>query len=375
MDTGLGREGYSNIGQGRIDEILSVKSQDRREIFEEAAGISKYRHRKEETERKLASAEENLLRIGDKIAELELQVEPLRVQAEKAKQYLSYREVLRGLEVTVWLDTLEKLGQTAKKAEEDYHSAVFILEQAHTALDSLYANSEALAEQLRQLDAQMEQCRDGIAALEQQAKAQEGQTAVLQAKQENNLQNMERIRQEMDDQQNRSGGLAAQIEQSQNRIAVLQAQREQLQQTLQKTMESAKALSDAASEMDADLLRSHGRQTAFLAKAAEKRAELNALTMSAPVHAGAHGKSQAGPGSRACAPAGNFAAGTGVPSTTAGSAGRSGSRLKHDRRLYAAPEGAAGKERSTGAGAERGQSGLGHDRAPDAPAPGDGAGI
>lgn len=281
MDTGLGREGYSNIGQGRIDEILSVKSQDRREIFEEAAGISKYRHRKEETERKLASAEENLLRIGDKIAELELQVEPLRVQAEKAKQYLSYREVLRGLEVTVWLDTLEKLGQTAKKAEEDYHSAVFILEQAHTALDSLYANSEALAEQLRQLDAQMEQCRDGIAALEQQAKAQEGQTAVLQAKQENNLQNMERIRQEMDDQQNRSGGLAAQIEQSQNRIAVLQAQREQLQQTLQKTMESAKALSDAASEMDADLLRSHGRQTAFLAKAAEKRAELNALTMSA----------------------------------------------------------------------------------------------
>lgn len=158
----------------------------------------------------------------------------------------------------------------------------------------------------------MEQCRDGIAALEQQAKAQEGQTAVLQAKQENNLQNMERIRQEMDDQQNRSGGLAAQIEQSQNRIAVLQAQREQLQQTLQKTMESAKALSDAASEMDADLLRSHGRQTAFLAKAAEKRAELNALTMSAPVHAGAHGKSQAGPGSRACAPAGNFAAGTGV---------------------------------------------------------------
>ncbi len=155
------------------------------------------------------------------------------------------------------------------------------MEQAQPALDSLYSKSEALAEQLRQLDAQMEQCRDGIAALEQQAKAQEGQTAVLQAKQENNLQNMERIRQEMDDQQNRSGGLAAQIEQSQNRIAVLQAQREQLQQTLQKTMESAKALSDAASEMDADLLRSHGRQTAFLAKAAEKRAELNALTMSA----------------------------------------------------------------------------------------------
>ena len=88
MDTGLGREGYSNIGQGRIDEILSLKSADRREIFEEAAGISKYRHRKEETERKLQHTEDNLLRIGDKVSELELQLEPLRQQSEKAKRYL-----------------------------------------------------------------------------------------------------------------------------------------------------------------------------------------------------------------------------------------------------------------------------------------------
>ena len=85
MDTGLGREGYSIIGQGRIDEILSVKSSDRREIFEEAAGISRFRHRKEESERKLERTEENLVRINDKIAELELQVEPLRQQAATAK--------------------------------------------------------------------------------------------------------------------------------------------------------------------------------------------------------------------------------------------------------------------------------------------------
>ena len=78
MDTGMGREGYSIIGQGKIDEILSVKSGERREVFEEAAGISKYRHRKEEAERKLERTQENLVRINDKIAELELQVEPLR---------------------------------------------------------------------------------------------------------------------------------------------------------------------------------------------------------------------------------------------------------------------------------------------------------
>ena len=94
MDTGMGREGYSIIGQGKIDEILSVKSGERREVFEEAAGISKYRHRKEESERKLQRTEENLVRINDKIAELELQVEPLRQQAETAKKYLVLRDEL-----------------------------------------------------------------------------------------------------------------------------------------------------------------------------------------------------------------------------------------------------------------------------------------
>ena len=101
MDTGLGREGYSIIGQGRIDEILSVKSADRREVFEEAAGISRYRHRKEEAERKLAHTDENLVRVNDKIAELELQVEPLREQSEKAKKYLVLRDERRGLEISV----------------------------------------------------------------------------------------------------------------------------------------------------------------------------------------------------------------------------------------------------------------------------------
>ena len=112
MDTGLGREGYSIIGQGRIDEILSVKSADRREIFEEAAGISRFRHRKEEAERKLERTDENLVRINDKISELELQVEPLRAQSEKAKKYLIFRDELRGLEISVWLDTLEPVSYT-----------------------------------------------------------------------------------------------------------------------------------------------------------------------------------------------------------------------------------------------------------------------
>ncbi|MBQ6540136.1 MAG: AAA family ATPase, partial [Oscillospiraceae bacterium] len=119
MDTGLGREGYSVIGQGRIDEILSQKSTDRREIFEEAAGISRYRHRKEEASRKLERSEESLVRINDKISELEYQVEPLRKQSETAKRYLMLRDQLRGLEISLWMDTLDGVSVRQEKLAAD----------------------------------------------------------------------------------------------------------------------------------------------------------------------------------------------------------------------------------------------------------------
>ena len=109
MDTGLGRDGYSIIGQGRIAEIVSSKSTDRREVFEEAAGISRFRYRKEEAERKLDKTEENLLRLGDKIEELELQVGPLKEQAAVAKQYLLLRDELKTAEISLWMATLDKL--------------------------------------------------------------------------------------------------------------------------------------------------------------------------------------------------------------------------------------------------------------------------
>ena len=166
MDTGLGREGYSNIGQGRIDEILSLKSADRREIFEEAAGISKYRHRKEETERKLMHTEDNLMRIGDKVSELELQLEPLRVQSEKATKYLELRDELQGIEVAVWLDKLDKLSAEAKKAEEDYTSASFVLQQAHDDLEKMYLSAEQMGAQLRHQNGAVDTLRDQVSLLE-----------------------------------------------------------------------------------------------------------------------------------------------------------------------------------------------------------------
>ena len=223
MDTGLGREGYSNIGQGRIDEILSLKSADRREIFEEAAGISKYRHRKEETERKLAHTEDNLMRIGDKVSELELQLEPLRVQSEKATKYLALRDELQGVEVAVWMDKLEKLSADAKKAEEDYTSAAFVLEQAHEELEKLYRSTEQMGADLRHQNNTVDTLRENVSMLEGTHQQIEGQIAILRSSIEHNEETIARNKEDLQGQESRSSGISVQLEQANSRIGEIDA--------------------------------------------------------------------------------------------------------------------------------------------------------
>ena len=145
MDTGIGREGYSVVGQGKIDEILSSKSEDRRHIFEEAAGISKYKYRKNEAEKKLAQTEENLLRIKDIVAELASQVGPLKIQSEKAKKFLDLREVLKILEINIAIVNIEKYRENAKKCENDLKIAVSQLEDARKKQNEIDAEIERLS--------------------------------------------------------------------------------------------------------------------------------------------------------------------------------------------------------------------------------------
>ena len=142
MDTGIGREGYSVVGQGKIDEILSSKSEDRRHIFEEAAGISKYKYRKNEAEKKLAQTEENLVRIKDIVAELAAQVGPLKTQSEKAKKFLDLREILKVLEINIAIVNIEKYRENAKKCENDLKIAVSQLEDARKKQGEIDAEIE-----------------------------------------------------------------------------------------------------------------------------------------------------------------------------------------------------------------------------------------
>ena len=277
MDTGLGREGYSNIGQGRIDEILSLKSGDRREIFEEAAGISKYRHRKEETERKLAHTEDNLLRIGDKVSELELQLEPLKVQSEKAKKYLEMKEELQGIEVAVWLESLERLSAAAKKAEEDHTNASAVLQQAHDDLDSLYHQAELLGEELRHRDGQLEEVRVESNLLEAAHQQMEGQMAVLQGSAANNRANVARIEEELNEEASRSGGIQSQIRQSDDRIVQIDAQRKRDQQELDRLGLELTAITASAQGMTRQFLELRAKQTTLTAELAVLEADGKAL--------------------------------------------------------------------------------------------------
>ena len=158
MNTGVGREGYSIIGQGKVAEMISKKSEERRNIFEEAAGISKYRHRKEESEKKLAATEDNLNRVKDILAELESRVVPLEKEAERARKFLDIREEKKRADVSLWLYDTKKIIDDIKKAEDSYRLSSMELEAAEEAIRDLNRQSENLYNKTlenRQLSAQL----------------------------------------------------------------------------------------------------------------------------------------------------------------------------------------------------------------------------
>ena len=280
MDTGLGREGYSNISQGRIDEILSLRSVDRREVFEEAAGISKFRHRKEETERRLANTQDNLTRIGDKISELELQVEPLRVQAEKARKYLAWREELKGLEVAVWLESLDKLAEAARKAEEDYRSAAFILEQSHDELDRLYNLSDSLAQTLHEQDAALEGIRTDIGEKQSSVREIEGRIAVYESNIQNNRTNIERMKLELQDADTRGETIRVQIAEHEARIAEIDGQSAALNAQILEKQDESRAFAASADELTKSYVQWSEIQTSIQEDLSDRRAQSAAIEQS-----------------------------------------------------------------------------------------------
>ncbi|MBC2870332.1 chromosome segregation protein SMC [Bittarella massiliensis] len=199
MDTGLGKDGYSIISQGKISEIVSAKSEQRREIFEEAAGIAKYRYKKNEAERKLERAEENLLRLRDILQEVESRLEPLRVQSEKASQFLQLAGERRQLEVSLWVYTLAKSRQLLRQQEDKLLLAQRDFETMQQKIDGMDQKNEELYQQMNRCASEIEEVNADIAELGAQINQNEASVLVLQNEQKHAGEEVERHRREMED--------------------------------------------------------------------------------------------------------------------------------------------------------------------------------
>ena len=221
MDTGLGRDGYSMIGQGKIDSIVSSKSEDRREIFEEAAGISRYRYRKIEAERKLKSTEDNLLRLRDIVTELEERVGPLKKQSEKAHKFLEYSEEKRGLEIALWLLTLDKSQESLKEQDEKIAIARAQYDEAEQALADIQVETEQIYSKNGELSSKAEELRLQTSSVDAEIANKKSQISVAENDILHSNENIERIKNEIEQTKQNADELEKSISEKQEKISVL----------------------------------------------------------------------------------------------------------------------------------------------------------
>ena len=203
MDTGIGKDGYSIIGQGKIDEILSNKSEDRRHIFEEAAGIVKYRVRKAESEKKLEHTKVNLLRINDILAEIETNIEPLKVQSEKAKKYLNLREELKNIEIGLFLYNIEKYKKVLEEIVKDEEIYKEQCNEEEGRLERIKALKEELKNEIDNLTLKIEEMSNLGFESQKEIEMLNSDINVSNTRIANNTENSERFKNEIEELQKR----------------------------------------------------------------------------------------------------------------------------------------------------------------------------
>ncbi len=194
MDTGIGRDGYSIIGQGKIAEILSHKSEDRRQVIEEVAGISKYRYRKNEAQRKLDATEDNLLRLNDIVSELEARLPALEQQSAKAKKYLVMYDEKKSLEISIWMAEIKRIRDSARELEEKYNIAKGSLEDISIEIDNFEKEINTIFETNRDINIALEQVRADISKGDEQIAAVNSEIAVFETNVRFETENIEKLK-------------------------------------------------------------------------------------------------------------------------------------------------------------------------------------
>ena len=179
LDTGLGRDGYSIIGQGRIAEIVGAKSAERREIFEEASGIARYRYRKNEAERRLASAEDNLERLHDILDELESRVGPLEKESAKAQQFLELSARRKELEVTLWVDSVKTAKETVRGQQRRYDTAQADYDRMTAEIEAIDTSTEGIRAEMNRLTMEVDRLNGEIRTITEEVAGSDSRIAVL----------------------------------------------------------------------------------------------------------------------------------------------------------------------------------------------------
>lgn len=277
MDTGLGRDGYSMIGQGKIDSIVSSKSEDRREIFEEAAGISRYRYRKIDAERKLKNTEDNLLRLRDIVTELEERVGPLKKQSEKAQQFLKYSEEKRGLEIALWLISLDKSQDNLKEQDEKISIARNQYEEAEQALAEIQSETEEIYQKNGELSAKADSLRAEISKLDSDIAEKKSLISVAENDILHHNENIERIKGEIERADDDKSKLEQSINDKQKKITTLDAEITGKQKLYSKVSEELNVI-NLDSSKSGDELQS---LTAELSKLTTQSADARVIDMTA----------------------------------------------------------------------------------------------
>ncbi|MDL2219538.1 chromosome segregation protein SMC [Ruminococcaceae bacterium OttesenSCG-928-O06] len=273
LDTGLGRDGYSVIGQGRIDEIVSNKSTDRREIFEEASGIARYRYRKNEAERRLGAAEENLVRLRDIMGELEARVGPLEKESAKAKKFLAYSEEKKSLEVTLWVDTVNATREGLRGQQRKVELAEADWKAKGEELDAIYAETEGIRNEINRLAADIDLKNADIRAMQEEISGSEARVAVLQNNMARNREDMESLTAELARSGDAAGEFDAEIRQQQSGIQRAEA-------ALATTRAEIAALEEKLATIQRQSLATGERRGQVQARLAEATDRITALRVS-----------------------------------------------------------------------------------------------
>ena len=253
MDTGIGKDGYSIIGQGKIDEILSNKSEDRRHIFEEAAGIVKYRTRKQESEKKLEHTKLNLLRINDILSEIKSNIDPLKEQAEKAKKYLNLKEELKNIEIGLFIYNIEKYKQTLEEIIKDEEIFTSQCNEEEENLQTVKQLKEKLKSEVDEITIKIEEMSNIGFESQKEIEMLNSDISVANTRISNNKENTQRFEKEIEELKTRKQELEEELKQKQEKEINLKKNKEKFEKELKQKEEELAKITEKLSSKELEI--------------------------------------------------------------------------------------------------------------------------